>query len=196
MNKLLILPAIFFCLSFSTIYKKAEIKSFAPSAGTFLFIPGFGANPGTTSAGTVTGHLNEVPIDIIVENQFATASFISGINVISSADISDFVFTKNFDRSSLRLKRMIYGGQIIPTLEIRIYDGVALNPVYKIAYTNAYILKINNNIQPCSGANCTGISEEISFNTVGIITWTNSITTPPQIISYNVQNNSVSFSGL
>ena len=117
MKKLLILPAIFFCLSFSTIHKKAEIKLFAPSAGLFLYIPSFssaGGNPGTTGAGVLANHLDEVSIDASSENQAIT--LISGPTVSTSKpQIGDYVFTKSFDKSSLRLKKMLYTGSMMHT---------------------------------------------------------------------------------
>ena len=196
MKKLLILLAVFFCLSFNIIHKNAEKNFVAPSAGIFLFIPSFGSYLGTTGAGVITNHLDEVSIDVISENQSVTLGTSGGTIVVSAAQIEEYVFAKNFDKSSLRLKKMLYSGQNIPNLEFRIYDGVAINPVYKIAYTNAYIIKIVNNIQPCGSANCTGITEEISVKAAGIITWTNAITGPPQTITYNVLTRIVNTSGL
>jgi len=178
MKKFLILPAVFFCLSFNTIHKNAEKNFFAPSAGIFLYLP---TNvSGTVGAGVVTGHLDEVSIDVISENQIVQIGTIGGVISPSKPILSDYVFAKNFDKSSLRLKRMLYAGQNIPNLEFRIYDGVATNPVYKIAYTNAF----------------TGITEQISVNTQGSITWTNSITSPSQIVTYDFATKLIYYSGL
>ena len=195
MKKFLILPAVFFCLSYNTIHINAEKNFFAPSAGIFLYIPTNGFT-GTVGAGVLTGHLDEVSIDVISENQIVQIGTIGGVISPSKPILSDYVFAKNFDKSSLRLKRMLYAGQNIPNLEFRIYDGVATNPVYKIAYTNAFITSIANSIQPCNSANCTGITEQISVNTQGSITWTNSITSPSQIVTYDFATKLIYYSGL
>ena len=189
MKKLLILPVVFFCLSFNIIHKNAEKNFFAPSAGTFLYIPSFGSNLGTIGAGAITGHLDEVFIDVISESQMT-------VPPLGIPQISDYFFAKNFDRSSLRLKRLLYANTVIPNLEFRIYDGVATGPVYKIVYTNASIVRIVNSIQPCGGANCTGITEEISVSPRGSVTWTNFIPTTPQTITYNFLTNVVTSTGL
>ncbi len=200
MKKFLILPAVFFCLSFNTIHKNAEKNFFAPSAGTFLYIPNISSSyPGTIGAGVLTGHLDEVSIDVISENQMVIVGTTTGGTSVGTSipQINDYVFAKNFDKSSLRLKKMLYGGQSIPNLEFRIYDGVAINPVYKIVYTTAFIAKIVNSIQPCSGANCTGITEEISVSPRGSITWINSIPIPTaQTLTYNFITNTFTSSGL
>lgn len=197
MKKFLIFPAVFFCLSFNIIHKNAEKKFFAPGAGAFLYIPAFGPNHGTQGAGPkANGHLDEVSIDVISESQMVTIGTPQGQVVVSIPQISDYVFAKNFDESSLRLKKMLYSGQIIPNLEFRIYDGFAKDPVYQIVYANAVIAKIVNNIQTCGGGNaCFGITEEISISPRGSITWINSFS-PPNIqkVTYNIVTNTTTTS--
>jgi type VI protein secretion system component Hcp len=172
---LLILPVVY---SFTT-------RPVAPSAGVYLFAT---QNITTGAGSSANGHINEVEVTS-VGNGIAAPPPQGGPG--NTVTISDLVFTKYFDKSSLRLLNYTLGGDGTLDAEIRYYDGMSLTPVYKIILKKTFITTAASSNASC-GTDCPGISESYSFSPQAI-EWHNLKTTPAQILTYDLITEVITF---
>lgn len=156
----------------------------APAAGVYLYIDGL-----TTGCGVAQGHPDEVAV-ASVQNGFSIPVQSGGGGGLPSggtATLADVIVSKVFDRSSLRIQHYSLDDQANKNFEIRYYDGVSNNNVYKIVLENVIVSSAASSNADCGGG-CPGVSESYSFNFTKI-SWHNFKTTPAQVLTFDVLTN-------
>jgi type VI protein secretion system component Hcp len=159
-----------------------------PSAGVYLFIDGI-----TTGCGVDQGHADEVALSSVTGGFAVSVSSSggSGSPTIGQPSFADYMVSKMFDRSSLRIQHYSLDREGAKTFEIRYYDGVSPTNVYKIVLSQVIVSTVSGSNATCSGG-CPGVVESYSFNTTKI-TWHNFKTSPAQVLSYDLTTNEATF---
>ena len=204
MKKILMLPLAVLSFGFTTTIPKAAKKTPPPgaTAGVYIYFSGTVNSFGLGDA--LNGHADELQINNYTGAETITVTAQSGAGgaTVSHAAISDLVIDKLTDKTTQRLRSKLLGGGVIADFELRIYNGTANGPVYKIVMTNSYITNITSSAQLCASGNCTELHELISVHPIQTIAWynypiqSNGSLGTPQIVTHNITTNLTTQTGL
>jgi hypothetical protein len=151
-----------------------------PIAGVYLYSNGI-----TSGAGNVAeGHPDEVRLAYDSGNATLPVTIGGGGGTqIGIPNIGPITIKKGFDVTSLRLSRLLVN-PTQKTFEVRYYNGVSADPVYKIVLINSYITSAERVSVDCQGSGCIGIKEVYSITPI-ITEYHNLMVSPAQILTYN-----------
>jgi type VI protein secretion system component Hcp len=202
MKKLFFLALAALCFGFTTAkYNKAKSTPPPPAtAGIFLYFTG-GINSNGLGESN-NGHPDELELNTYTGGEATAMSTGAGIPHPGNPEIADLILDKLTDKGTQRLRSKQLIGQLITTVELRIYNGFATNPVYKIAMSNVYVTNITSVARPCESGGCMELHEVISLHPTGTIAWSNYPVGPtgnlgtPQVVTYNIATDQVTSNGL
>jgi hypothetical protein len=187
MKRILLLLTCIALLSFTGIPAEdiIPVPPTPPIAGVYLYSNGITTNAGNSAE----GHPDEVPVANTLNSVLRHITIGGGGgNQIGPPEFADISIKKAFDITSLRLSSLsINPNPVEKDFELRYYNGISTEPVYKIVLTNSYISSAGSTTVDCQGSGCIGIQETFTI-TFKIIAYHNLMVTPPQILTYNREN--------
>lgn len=159
-------------------------KTAFSQGGIYLRIDGF------TTENTTGVHLQETKI-LAIEEGIVGPPPATGGGGTGKATAGDFLLKKSMSMVSNKIIKYLAAAQHIPYVEILFYDNTDVL-FYKIRIQDVLFNKYTTLVPECNG--CSNIFDQVGLSGTAII-WTNYMTTPNAVTTWNITANTITYVG-